>query len=185
MISKTVAARFAALYVNGTAEFRGNWARVSEWMGFKTAPSTAEPVLVAAIAALGGHAPLAIPASTSQEHVGATEPEGPDYETVFDAEELIAEAEQSAIGSEWTVMADRLRGVMENVARTGMIPMRNDDGEIRMVKASAAQVAALKVIFDRAEGRVAEKTSTKAAPLGIVRLPSEDFVCPKCGWRQE
>lgn len=162
-------AEFAKLYVNGPKHLRGDWIAVAKFLGMEYPPALSDVELRRRIESEGGIAPP-IPKAL---------PESSDYETIEhdSPEALIVEAQAidpDGDPSGWVAMARRLRGVMEDIARTG----RTGSG----LNASAAQVSAIKEIFARAEGRVAEKATEKEAPTGIVVLPG-DFTCPKCGYK--
>lgn len=91
------------------------------------------------------------------------------------AEIAIASKEEHT-ESEWVQMAKRLAHVIEDIA-TGK------------VQASAAQVRAITEIQTRAYGRVTMSSSDKAAPAGIVILPTlldgEVLrICPVCKARE-
>lgn len=165
-ITKQMAQEFAALYVNGPKEVRGKWAEASLWAGFPETPPADHPFIRAAIEAEGGmvpNLPRLLPPSTekSDDDIPFT-----DYIPI---DETIAQAEAIREDSEWRAMAKRLMWTMEAIA----------DGRL---KATAAQVSAIKHIFERAEGRVSEKSKDVAAPIGVVKLPNAEFTCPQCGY---
>lgn len=170
MVNRTLAKRFAELYVNHPG-MRGDWHKVAFWLGFKMPPPMDDANIAAAIDALGGKVPKLLASSTLAEHSEVRDP--------IDAEYIASEPEEARTPEDWAAMAERLKPVMAQVAATGGYVVNG-----LPLKATAAQVAALKVIFDRAEGRVHEKASAKAAPAGVVLLPGDGFICPKCGYDQ-
>lgn len=179
MVSKAVAKNFAELYVRHP-KMKGDWHAVAAWLGFDFPPPMDESRIVSAIEAIGGKVPKLLAKETLAEHSEAKSTPDP-IEADFSFEDIAADPPLDYSEEDWKAMADRLRPVMAQVAQTGGYVLNGQP-----IKASAAQVAALKVIFDRAEGRVHEKASTKAAPSGVVLLPSDDnFTCPNCGWRKD
>jgi len=162
------AAEFAKLWVNGPPHLRGDWIAVSKFLGFNYPPPLSDALLRRAIEAEGGKIP-------SLPQIAPSDFETIDHDTpdsaIHDAEYASQHVDSDPEG--WKDMARRLRGIMESIAATGAV-----DG----IKASAAQVSAIKTIFDRAEGRVADKSTVSQAPAGIVVIPGDEFVCPQCGY---
>jgi hypothetical protein len=163
-------AEFAKLYVNGPQHLRGDWIAVAKFLGFEFPPPLSDPELRKRIEGEGGilpPIPKALPGDSDFETIEHDSPEA----LIAEAQAIDPEGDPSG----WRAMANRLRGTMEEIARSGRTPSG--------LAATAAQVSAIKTIFDRAEGRVAEKATEKEAPTGIVILPEDNFACPKCGYR--
>lgn len=97
-------------------------------------------------------------------------PKVPDVPELASLPDQLAKADTVSNG--WTKLADSLGDTIEAVAKN-------------QVKATAAQIAIIKHILDRAYGRVTASAQEKLVPAGLLILPTlgeraNTIICPKC-----
>lgn len=157
--------QFASLYVHGPKGIRGNWEACERQIGKKV--SNIQEVREAILAEGGSLGEVdKMPPAPEEFGIG---------EDVLDLSKY-TEVSEDADENEWKKLAKELESTIREVAK----------GEI---KASAAQIAIIKHVLERAYGRIGQKDDSVAA-AGVIILPalgerSEMFICPVCSTRIE
>jgi hypothetical protein len=169
----TIARQFAALYVNGPLTLRGDWLACEREV--KQSVDALDSDVREAIVAEGGQLPdQALDAKLADS---MPEPKNQGTGTTTSLDLSAFDMSKPKSNADWLKMAQDLGPVMNGI-------MLGD------IKASAAQTALIKMIMDRAYGKISSVVEEKQVAAGIIILPalgerSEQMVCPNCSFTVE
>lgn len=160
--AKVEAREFAILYVNGPDGVKGVWEECERRLGRKVDANA--PYVREMVIAEGGFIPDKMPML----------PEPP---IELDLSKFALAVNEADSDDDWAKLADQIRPTALGIMT----------GEI---KASAAQTALIKTIWDRAYGKVSATKEEKIQASGVIILPalgerSTMFVCPVCKYAVE